>query len=120
MPTLHSARNPIDFKQLEVSLALYTFKLKKLQRFWIPLQRYAPHGVLALWLVGVCISLMTQSYSHWLIAAPAICTLILLEIIIEEVQIDLLLMTDEARYRLGVTRDNHQRATRATGAPCRP
>lgn len=120
MPTLHSARNPIDLKQLEASLTLYTFKLRKLQCFWIPLQKYAPSCVLALLLLGACASLITQSYYHWLLMAPAICILIILEIIIEEVHINLLLMTDEARYRLGVTHDFHQRATRTTGAPCRP
>ncbi|CRN02186.1 hypothetical protein CUU62_27295 [Pseudomonas sp. WP001] len=120
MPTMHSARNTITLKQLEASLMLYTFKLRKLQRFWIPLQRHAPSCVLALWLVGVCASLITQSYYHWLLMAPAICILITLEIIIEEVQTDLLLMTDEARYRLGISRDDDQRATRATGAPWHP
>ena len=120
MPTLHSARTPVDFKELEASLALYTFKLRKLQRFWIPLQKYAPHSVLALWLIGVGLSLLTQSYYHWLITAPAICTVMALEIIIEEVQIDLLLMTEEARYLLGVTRDIYQRTTRSPGASCHP
>ncbi|AZF10323.1 MULTISPECIES: hypothetical protein [Pseudomonas] len=120
MPTLHSARMPIALKQLEASLTLYTFKLKKVQRFCIPLQKYAPSCVLALWLLGVCASLITQSYYHWLLTAPTICILITLEIIIEEVQIDLLLMTDEARHRLGISRDFHQRATRDTGAPWHP
>ncbi|MBC3301947.1 hypothetical protein H0Z09_12515 [Pseudomonas sp. SWRI18] len=120
MPTLHSARTPIALKQLEASLTLCTFKLKKLQRFCIPLQKYAPSCVLALWLLGVCASLITQSYYHWLLMAPAICILITLEIIIEEVQTDLLLMTDEVRYRLSISREFHQRATRDTGAPWRP
>ncbi|MBN2976967.1 hypothetical protein BFW88_09165 [Pseudomonas fluorescens] len=120
MPTQHSARNPIDLKQLETSLTLYTFKLRKLQRVWIPLQKYAPQCVLALWLIGVCISLVTLWYGHWLIVAPAICLLITAEIIIEEVQIDLLLMTDEARYLLDVSRGSYHRTPRATDAPCRP
>ncbi|WLI08608.1 MULTISPECIES: hypothetical protein [Pseudomonas] len=120
MPTQHSARNPIDLKQLETSLTLYTFKLRKLQRVWIPLQKYAPQCVLALWLIGVCVSLVTLSYYHWLVIAPAICLLIIVEIIIEEVQIDLLLMTDEARYLLDITRDIYHRSTRPTGAPYRP
>ncbi|WP_340051536.1 hypothetical protein [Pseudomonas proteolytica] len=105
MPTLHSVRSSFDFEELEASLTLYTAKLRKLQRFWIPLQKYAPHSVLALWLIGVVISLLTQSYYHWLITGPAICIAMALEIIIEEVQIDLLLKTDEARYLLGVTRE---------------
>ncbi|MFN3357421.1 MAG: hypothetical protein ACK418_15635 [Pseudomonas sp.] len=120
MPTQHSARNTIDLKQVEASLTLYTFKLRKLQRFWIPLQQYAPQCVLALWLIGVCVSLVTLTYYHWLVIAPAICLLITVEIIIEEVQIDLLLMTDEARYLLDVTRDIYQRTARAAGARCSP
>ncbi len=120
MPTQHSARHSIDLKQLETSLTLYAFKLRKLQRVWIPLQQYAPQCVLALWLIGVCVSLVTLSYYHWLVIAPAIGLLITLEIIIEEVQIDLLLMTDEARYLLDVTRDIYHRSTHSTGAPCRP
>ncbi|WP_348983802.1 hypothetical protein [Pseudomonas sp. EYE_354] len=91
-----------------------------MQRFWIPLQQYAPQCVLALWLIGVCVSLVTLTYYHWLVIAPAICLLITVEIIIEEVQIDLLLMTDEARYLLDVTRDIYQRTARAAGARCSP
>ncbi|WP_339469903.1 hypothetical protein [Pseudomonas sp. EL_65y_Pfl1_R83] len=120
MPTQPSVRNTIDLKLVEASLTLYTFKLRKLQRFWIPLQKYAPQCVLALWLIGVCVSLVTLSYYHWLVIAPAICLLITVEIIIEEIQIDLLLMTDEARYLLDVTRGLYQRTTRAAGAPCSP
>jgi len=120
MPTLHSARPLVDSKQLEASLTLYTLKLRKLQRFWIPLQKYEPHCVLALWLIGVCASLITQSYCHWLITAPAICILIAMEIVIEEVQINLLLMTEEARYLLGVARGIYPPMMRSTGGPCRP
>ena len=120
MPTQHSARNAIDLKQLEASLSLYKFKLRKLQRFWIPLQKYAPQSVLALWLIGVCVSLVTLSYYHWLVIAPAICILITAEIIVEEVQIALLLMTDEVRYLRDVTRDIYQRNPYPTGAPCQP
>lgn len=108
----------MDFKELEASLTLYTFKLRKLQRLWIPLQKYASHSVLVLWLIGVGISLLSQSYFHWLITGPTICIVMALEIIIEEVQIDLLLMTEEARYLLGVTRDIHQRTTYYPGTSC--
>lgn len=104
MPINYRGRNVIDLTLLEDSVRLYRAKLRKLQRFWIPLQKQAPRLVLTLWVIGVTASLFSQSYYHWLFTAPAICTLIIVEIVIEEVQIDLLLMTEEARYLLDVTR----------------
>lgn len=104
MPINARGRDGIDLTQLEDSIRFYGARLRKLQRFWIPLQKQAPRLVLALWTIGVCGSLFTQCYFHWLFIAPAICTLIVVEILIEEVQIDLLLMTEEARYLLDISR----------------
>jgi len=97
------------------------------QRFWIPLQKQAPRLVLSLWILGVIASLFSQSYYHWLFTAPAICLLIILEIVIEEVQIDLLLMTEETRYLLDVTHGLYTgtlrslpRSLRKPGGSCPP
>ncbi|CAI2797299.1 MULTISPECIES: hypothetical protein [Pseudomonas fluorescens group] len=120
-------RNRIDVTLLEDSVRLYSAKLRKLQRFWIPLQKQAPRLVLSLWVLGVIASLFSQSYYHWLFTAPAICMLIILEIVIDEVQIDLLLVTEETRYLLDVTHglytgtlSSHPRTLRKPGGPCPP
>ncbi|MCE6976946.1 hypothetical protein EI534_05845 [Pseudomonas frederiksbergensis] len=125
MPINTRDRNLIDLALLEESVTLYSAKLRRLQRFWIPLQKRAPRLVLSLWIIGVTASLFTQSYYHWLFTAPAICLLIVLEIVIEEVQIDLLLMTEETRYLLDVTRriyfgtlSSHPPTLRKPGGPC--
>jgi hypothetical protein len=127
MSTHYRDRNTTDSALLEESVRFYSAKLRKLQRFWIPLQKQAPRLVLLLWVVGVSASLFTQSYSHWVITAPAICLLIILEIVIEEVQTDLLLMTEETRYLLDVTRSLYistlsspPRPMRKPGNPCLP
>ncbi|SDT28480.1 hypothetical protein NLK61_01465 [Pseudomonas fuscovaginae UPB0736] len=105
MPINYRDQNFVDLVLLEESVTLYKDKLRRLQRFWIPLQERTPHLVLSLWIIGVTASLFTQSYYHWLFTAPLICLLIIIEIIIEEVQIDLLVMTEETRYLLDVTRN---------------
>lgn len=127
MPINYRDRNLIDVALLEDSVRLYSAKLKRLQRFWIPLQKQAPRLVLSLWILGVIASLCSQSYYHWLFTAPAICLLIILEIVIEEVQIDLLLMTEETRYLLDVTHglytrtlSSQPRTLRKPGGPCPP
>ena len=120
-------RNRIDVTLLEDSVRLYSARLRKLQRFWIPLQKQAPRLVSSLWVLGVIASLFSQSYYHWLFTAPAICMLIILEIVIDEVQIDLLLVTEETRYLLDVTHglytgtlSSHPRTLRKPGGPCPP
>lgn len=120
-------RTMLDLTQLEDSIKRCSAKLRKLQRFWIPLQKHAPRLVLSLWIIGVVASLFTQCYYHWLLLAPAICILIILEMVIEEVQTDLLLMTAETRYLLDITRGLYAgtsmpqpRTLRTPGAPCRP
>ncbi|WP_457374641.1 hypothetical protein [Pseudomonas tolaasii] len=89
-----------DLPRLEASLKLHTARLKRLQQFWVPLQQRAPKWVLVLWTVGVCVSLATQSYCHWLVTAPLIGGLILAEIIIDERQMTLALRADRARDAL--------------------
>lgn len=106
MPINHLDRNLIESALLEDSVKFYSAKLTKLQRFWIPLQKQAPCLVLAMWVISVIASMFTQSYYHWVVMAPAILMLIVLEVFIEEVQIDLLLMTDETRYLLYLTRSS--------------
>ncbi|MGR3890046.1 hypothetical protein [Pseudomonas sp. 1152_12] len=91
---------------LEDALRLHTLRLKKLQRFWIPLQQRAPKWVLALWVLGVCMSVATQCYCHWLVTAPMICGLIVAEIIIDERQMTLLLRADATRDLLREAREN--------------
>lgn len=86
-----------EVARLEASLRLHKRRLKKLQRAWVPLQQCAPKWVLVLWIVGVCVSLGTQCYGHWLVTAPMICVLIVAEIIVEERQMTLLLRADHAR-----------------------
>lgn len=108
-------RNALDLTQLEDSIKRCSAKLRKLQRFWIPLQKHAPRLVLSLWIIGVVASLFTQCYYHWLFMAPAICVLIVLEMVIEEVQTDLLLMTAETRYLIDLARGLY--AGQAAGAP---
>ncbi|OPA89803.1 hypothetical protein BFW87_22315 [Pseudomonas fluorescens] len=88
---------PNDLAQLEASLKLQTARLKRLQRVWVPLQQRAPKCVLMLWIVGVCASLATQCYAHWLVTAPLIGGLIVAEIIIDERQMTLALRADQAR-----------------------
>lgn len=82
---------------LEESLKLHTARLKRLQRFWVPLQQRAPKWVLALWIIGVAFSLATQCWCHWFVTAPLICALIIAEIVIDEAQMTLLLRTDAVR-----------------------
>ena len=125
MPLNPRSRNLIDLAQLEDSVRLYSARLRKLQRFWIPLQKQAPRLVMVLWVLGVTASLFTQSYAHWMFTAPAICLLIVLEIVIEEMQIDLLLMSEETRYLLDITRGLYTDSFRPptalhTGASCPP
>lgn len=96
-----------DVSRLEASLRLHTARLKKLQRFWVPLQRCAPKWVLALWIVGVFVSLTTQCYGHWLVTAPMICTLIVVEIIVDERQVTLLLRADRVRNLLREARTRY-------------
>lgn len=91
---------------LEDALRLHTVRLKKLQRFWVPLQQRAPKWVLALWVLGVCVSVVTQCYCHWLVTAPLICGLIVAEIIIDERQMTLLLRADAARDLLRQARES--------------
>lgn len=98
-------RNLIDMRLLEDKLLRYSAKRTKLQRFWVPLQRLAPRLVLSLWALGGIASLFSQSYYPWIFTAPAICLLIVLEVLIEEVQIDLFLKMEETRYLLDVSRD---------------
>ncbi|ROM49050.1 hypothetical protein BK648_12720 [Pseudomonas poae] len=103
--SIHSGdRSLLDVARLEQTVALYRARLKRLQRFWIPLQQRTPHLVLSLWIIGVITSLFSQSYYHWLFMAPLIGLLIILEIVIEEVQTDLLLVTAKTRYALDLTR----------------
>ncbi len=83
MPLNYRSRNLIDLAQLEDSVKFYSARLRKLQRFWIPLQKQAPRLVMLLWLLGVSSSLFTQSYAHCLFTAPSICLLIVLEIVID-------------------------------------
>lgn len=90
--------------KLEDALRLHTARLKRLQRFWIPLQQRAPKWVLGLWIVGVFGSLMTECYAHWLVTAPLICALIVAEIVIDEQQMTLLLRADELRGLLRAAR----------------
>lgn len=96
-----------DISRLEASLRLYTARLKRLQRFWVPLQRRAPKWVLALWIVGVFVSLTTQCYEHWLVTAPMICALIVAEIIVDERQMTLLLRVDRVRGLLREARNRY-------------
>lgn len=93
--TLHD-----DLPRLEASLKLHRARLKKLQQYWVPLQQRAPKWVLALWIVGVFVSLAAQCYAHWLVIAPLIGGLILAEIIIDERQMTLSLRADRARDAL--------------------
>ncbi|ANF85623.1 hypothetical protein A7J50_2214 [Pseudomonas antarctica] len=86
-----------DLARLEASLRLHTLRLKKLQRVWVPLQQCAPKWVMVLWIVGLCVTLGTQCYCHWLVTAPMICVLIVVEIIVEERQMTLILRADHAR-----------------------
>lgn len=95
-----------DLSHLEASLKLHTARLKRLQRYWVPLQQRAPKCVLVLWIVGVCVSLATQCYSHWLVTAPLIGGLIVAEIIIDERQMTLSLRADHARDVLREARIN--------------
>ncbi|AMN80131.1 MULTISPECIES: hypothetical protein [Pseudomonas] len=94
---------------LEESLRQHTARLKRLQRFWVPLQQRAPKWVLALWIIGVFVSLATQCWCHWFVTAPLICVLIVAEIVIDEAQMTLQLRTDAVRDSL--------RAIMATGKP---
>ena len=96
-----------DVSRLEVSLRLHTARLKRLQRFWVPLQRRAPKWVLALWIAGIFISLATQCYEHWLVTAPMICALIVAEIIVDERQMTLLLRVDQMRDLLREARNRY-------------
>ena len=91
---------------LEAALRLHTVRLRKLQRFWVPLQQRAPKWVLALWVVGVCVSVATQCYGHWLVTAPMICGLIVAEIIIDERHMTLLLRADSTRDLLREARES--------------
>lgn len=120
-------RSLIDLTLLEDSVRLHSARLRKLERFWTPLQKQAPLLVLSLWIPGVVASLFSQSYYHWLFTAPAICLLIMLEIVIEELQIDVSSMTEETRYLLDVTHvlytgalSSHPRTLRKPGSPCLP
>ena len=92
---------------LEESLRLHTARLKRLQRFWVPLQQHAPKWVLALWIIGVFVSLSTQCWCHWFVTAPLICALIVAEIVIDEAQMTLLLRTDAVRDSLRAARGNY-------------
>ncbi|NVZ69555.1 hypothetical protein [Pseudomonas costantinii] len=103
----HSQANAY-LSTLEDALRLHTLRLKKLQRFWIPLQQRAPKWVLALWIIGVCVSLAIQCYCHWLVTAPLICGLIVVEIIVDETQMTLLLRADQARDLLREARDSYR------------
>ncbi|TLG92948.1 hypothetical protein FEM54_06150 [Pseudomonas edaphica] len=96
-----------DVSRLEASLRLHTARLKRLQRFWVPLQRRAPKWVLALWITGIFISLATQCYEHWLVTAPMICALIVAEIIVDERQMTLLLRVDQMRDLLREARNRY-------------
>ncbi|QXI26611.1 hypothetical protein [Pseudomonas vanderleydeniana] len=96
----------------------YSQKLKRLQKFWGPFQWVAPLLALALCIVGVILSLATRSYAHWLFFVPAICLLMITEMVVEEVQTRLQLITDEHRDLLGATQ---YRASQAVVQvhPCR-
>ncbi|MCF5546697.1 hypothetical protein [Pseudomonas salomonii] len=96
-----------ELSRLEASLRLHTARLKRLQRFWVPLQRRAPKWVLALWIGGVFISLASQCYEHWLVTAPMICALIVAEIIVDERQMTLLLRVDRVRDLLREARSRY-------------
>ncbi|WP_448651980.1 hypothetical protein ACSHWC_30145 [Pseudomonas fluorescens] len=106
MSTAHHAFANADLSTLEDALRLHTVRLKKLQRFWIPLQQRAPKWVLVLWVVGVCVSVATQCYCHWLVTAPMICGLIVAEIIIDETHMTLLLRADATRDLLREARES--------------
>ena len=89
---------------LEESLKLHTARLNRLQRYWVPLQQRAPKWVLALWIIGVAVSLATQCWCHWSVPAPLTCALSIAEIVIDEAQMTLLLRTDAVRDLLNTAR----------------
>lgn len=91
-----------ELARLEASLKRHTARLRQLQRLWGPLQRRAPKWVLALWVLGVSISLATQCYAHWWVTAPLICTLIVAEMIVDEWQMSLRLRVDQMRDLLRI------------------
>lgn len=104
MPTTPKVRHTNHLTLLEESLHRYSRQLKTLERLWGPLQKYASCCALLLCIIGVVTSLFNQTYYHWLITAPAIGILMLLDIVIDDLQIALSSMTDEVHHVLDVSR----------------
>lgn len=90
----------VDLEEVEESLLLFVAKLNKNHQQWISIQYCIPYVVLVLCVVSVIATLLTRSYVCWVFTSPAICVLMVLEVIIDEVLFDLLLVADEARYLL--------------------
>ncbi|MFQ6590964.1 MULTISPECIES: hypothetical protein [Pseudomonas] len=97
--------NPtIDLKALENSANLYDYKLKKLNKIWIPLQFHIPYMLIGLLILGTITTLFTKNFWIWAIIAPTVLTFIILDAAIQELSIDLSLIRDEARYLLYAAR----------------
>lgn len=93
-----------DFVSMEESLSLYTSKLKKIKRYWAPLQCCAPYLVLCICVASVTATLFTKSYFHWFFTSPLIFLLMVLEVVIEEIILDLTLVIEESRYLFYIAR----------------
>lgn len=107
MPAIQLNQKHVNLLTPEIALKAHVSKLKMLQRFWIPLQERAPKLVLILLISGVFVSLTCSMYWHWLFNAPVIVTLIIVEIIVDELQMRLLLLIDEKRVMLGNAATKH-------------